>query len=262
MNKKDKKKIITAAVEEWMDRIPDMFLSEVLSHRDMLKGMMDRLGLLEAFEDAIVEAMENTEIVVTVADNPKTGSDLSKIVALLKEARSDLEDYVTREYPKNKHPYYERQWTRDMELCRRIDAALEELDQSDDEPLSPVEDMAPTQGVLIGGKDCRLAGRIIPIAQCKICGRPVDTRERNEGGDGHGCEYEQGWACSSACAEILNPDPEWLKEGLRQQEQPSCAACDARGEDCGEHQPSWEDLAKYWKSRAEASELELKNLKS
>jgi Lar family restriction alleviation protein len=46
------------------------------------------------------------------------------LVALLTEARGDLEHYVTHEYPKDQHPYYARQWHRDMELCRRIDAAL------------------------------------------------------------------------------------------------------------------------------------------
>lgn len=50
--------------------------------------------------------------------------EIEKLTALLKEARQDLEVYVTNEYPKDQHPYYERQWNRDMELCRRIDAAL------------------------------------------------------------------------------------------------------------------------------------------
>lgn len=47
-----------------------------------------------------------------------------RLEALLREARIDLEDYVTQEYPKHAHPYFGRQWDRDMELCRRIDAAL------------------------------------------------------------------------------------------------------------------------------------------
>jgi hypothetical protein len=53
--------------------------------------------------------------------------EIEKLTALLKEARQDLEVYITNEYPKDQHPYYERQWNRDMELCRRIDAALEEV---------------------------------------------------------------------------------------------------------------------------------------
>lgn len=51
-----------------------------------------------------------------------------QLEALLREARSDLEVYITNEYPKDKHPYYEGKWNRDMELCRRIDAALKGAD--------------------------------------------------------------------------------------------------------------------------------------
>lgn len=53
--------------------------------------------------------------------------EIEKLVALLKEARADLEAYVTQEYPKHMHPLFERQWNRDMELCHRIDAALAEI---------------------------------------------------------------------------------------------------------------------------------------
>jgi hypothetical protein len=54
---------------------------------------------------------------------------LAKVVELLKEARQDLEEYVTHEWPKDAHPVYERKWDRDMELCRRIDAVLAELER-------------------------------------------------------------------------------------------------------------------------------------
>jgi succinate dehydrogenase/fumarate reductase flavoprotein subunit len=53
---------------------------------------------------------------------------LGKAVELLKEARQDLEEYVTYEWPKDEHPVYERKWDRDMELCRRIDATLAEIE--------------------------------------------------------------------------------------------------------------------------------------
>ena len=53
---------------------------------------------------------------------------LAKAVDLLKEARQDLEEYVTHEWPKDEHPVYERKWERDMELCRRIDATLAEIE--------------------------------------------------------------------------------------------------------------------------------------
>lgn len=52
------------------------------------------------------------------------------------------------------------------------------------------------------------------LSNCVICGRIVDTREAEEGGDGHGCEYAEGWICSSDCAEKLHPGPDWMKEGL------------------------------------------------
>jgi hypothetical protein len=38
------------------------------------------------------------------------------------------------------------------------------------------------------------------IANCRHCGRVVDTRERHEGGDKHGVEVDNGtWVCSPAC---------------------------------------------------------------
>ncbi len=52
---------------------------------------------------------------------------LAKAVELLKEARQDLEAYVTYDWPKDEHPYYDKKWERDMELCRRIDATLAEI---------------------------------------------------------------------------------------------------------------------------------------
>lgn len=53
-----------------------------------------------------------------------TPPEVLALVDLLKEARQDLEEYITHEWPKDEHPVYERKWERDMELCRRIDAAL------------------------------------------------------------------------------------------------------------------------------------------
>ncbi len=52
------------------------------------------------------------------------------------------------------------------------------------------------------------------LSNCVVCGRIVDTREKDDGGDGHGCEYPEGWTCSSECAEKLHPDPEWMKDAL------------------------------------------------
>ena len=58
-----------------------------------------------------------------------------RLEALLREARSDLEVYVGAEYPQHlqdKYPSVARQYQRDMELCRRIDAALAALRAGDD----------------------------------------------------------------------------------------------------------------------------------
>jgi len=73
------------------------------------------LGAVQCVGDIVVEA-------------EKRFSRLAKAVELLKEARQDLEEYVTHEWPKDEHPVYERKWERDMELCRRIDAALAEIE--------------------------------------------------------------------------------------------------------------------------------------
>jgi succinate dehydrogenase/fumarate reductase flavoprotein subunit len=57
---------------------------------------------------------------------------LAKAVELLKEARQDLEAYVTHDWPKDVHPHYDKKWERDMELCRRIDALLAVIEGSND----------------------------------------------------------------------------------------------------------------------------------
>ena len=38
------------------------------------------------------------------------------------------------------------------------------------------------------------------MAECVMCGRPVDTREEAEGGDALGAQLSTGeWACSAKC---------------------------------------------------------------
>lgn len=45
------------------------------------------------------------------------------------------------------------------------------------------------------------------ITRCDYCNRLVDMREREEGGDTHGCQLNDGrWACSSDCYDIMAPD--------------------------------------------------------
>jgi hypothetical protein len=76
----------------------------------------DRIEALLNLNEALVELMDDRD------------AKLAKAVELLKEARQDLEEYVTHEWPKDEHPVYERKWERDMELCRRIDATLAEIE--------------------------------------------------------------------------------------------------------------------------------------
>lgn len=90
----DRIEALRAALDEAEDRIRKICLDALISY-----------GQVEAERDALAAQLD--------ASN-----------ALLREARADLEHYVTAEYPKDEHPYYERQWNRDMELCRRIDTHL------------------------------------------------------------------------------------------------------------------------------------------
>ena len=49
--------------------------------------------------------------------------------ALLTEARDDLEEYANADWPepsRSQYPDIMRRWKRDMDLCWRIDAALQE----------------------------------------------------------------------------------------------------------------------------------------
>ena len=39
------------------------------------------------------------------------------------------------------------------------------------------------------------------ITNCAVCGRVIDTRERENGGDDFGCQMSSGeWVCSSECS--------------------------------------------------------------
>jgi hypothetical protein len=80
------------------------------------------VGRMEVCEQEVTEY-------VHIDLHDATKAQLAKAVELLKEARQDLEEYVTHEWPKDEHPVYERKWERDMELCRRIDAVLAEIEK-------------------------------------------------------------------------------------------------------------------------------------
>jgi hypothetical protein len=84
----------------------------------------------EAYAEELEAMNKNQEAMIRQADRRGDAlkAKLEKTVELLKEARQDLEEYVTHEWPKDEHPVYERKWERDMELCRRIDATLAEIE--------------------------------------------------------------------------------------------------------------------------------------
>jgi chromosome segregation ATPase len=91
----------------------------------------------EAYAEELEKEIELNEQEACMLENDFIKADkeiddlkarLAKVVELLKEARQDLEEYVTHEWPKDEHPVYERKWERDMELCRRIDATLAEIE--------------------------------------------------------------------------------------------------------------------------------------
>jgi chromosome segregation ATPase len=84
----------------------------------------------EAYAEELEDMNKNQEAMIRQADRRGDALEakLAKAVELLKEARQDLEEYVTHEWPKDDHPVYERKWERDMELCRRIDATLAEIE--------------------------------------------------------------------------------------------------------------------------------------
>jgi Ni,Fe-hydrogenase I large subunit len=89
--------------------------------------VIDKQGALLA--DAYGAYLDWDEVLKDRADH-ECKAKLVKAVELLKEARQDLEEYVTHEWPKDEHPVYDRKWDRDMELCRRIDATLAEIEGS------------------------------------------------------------------------------------------------------------------------------------
>jgi aspartyl/asparaginyl-tRNA synthetase len=84
---------------------------------------------LDRIEALTAERDEQIKWVKRLADMQiASEAKLEKTVKLLKEARQDLEAYVTHDWPKDVHPHYDKKWERDMELCRRIDATLAEIE--------------------------------------------------------------------------------------------------------------------------------------
>ena len=94
------------------------------------------LHLLEKRRDTIAgyEATDEESYQIGVrADlcDPTQDERVRALVGLLREAREDLEDYIENDWPprtRAKYPSVAKKWQRDMELCRRIDAALRTLE--------------------------------------------------------------------------------------------------------------------------------------
>ena len=112
------------------------------THADLKKGAAYAVGFADGHKQADriealtakVKLMDDLDVIngekieALTAKLAEAEAKLAKAVELLKEARQDLEEYVTHEWPKDEHPVYERKWERDMELCRRIDATLAEIE--------------------------------------------------------------------------------------------------------------------------------------
>jgi hypothetical protein len=98
-------------------------------HADTMNDIV-LMGLARDATTARAEELE-AKLAECLERNALLEARLGKAVELLKEARQDLEEYVTHEWPKDEHPVYERKWERDMELCRRIDATLAEIENSE-----------------------------------------------------------------------------------------------------------------------------------
>jgi predicted nucleic acid-binding Zn-ribbon protein len=112
-------------------------LDHIEALTEQLKAARADAKEAEAYAEGLEREIELNEQEACMLENDFIKADkqidalkakLAKAVELLKEARQDLEWYVTHEWPKDEHPVYERKWERDMELCRRIDATLAEIE--------------------------------------------------------------------------------------------------------------------------------------
>lgn len=112
---------MTAPDRIWVDFEPTDWPTERIMY-----GNMEDPYIAYVRADLFAELTE--QLAAARKDADEAEAYAWELEALLREARIDLEHYVTHEYPKHLHPYYERQWNRDMELCRRIDAALKGAD--------------------------------------------------------------------------------------------------------------------------------------
>jgi hypothetical protein len=105
---------VLAAREAEMQREIDK-LSELLYQTD--KRLQDACDRVDEANDRADTARQD-------------GIALGLAMALLKEAAADLAAYIEHDYPASQRSVYpdvQRRWDRDMDLVRRIDAALEQI---------------------------------------------------------------------------------------------------------------------------------------
>lgn len=75
------------------------------------------------------------------------------------------------------------------------------------------------------------------IKNCIKCSRIIDTREEEDGGDPHGCEYDAGWVCSSECADLYLSDADVMAH-------PKVLALETRLAEVEKERDEADDLAK------------------
>jgi uncharacterized protein YicC (UPF0701 family) len=112
------------------DAYADLAADRIEALTEQLEAARADAKEAEAYAEELEAMNKNQEAMIRQADRRGDAlkAKLEKTVELLKEARQDLEEYVTHEWPKDEHPVYERKWERDMELCCRIDATLAEIE--------------------------------------------------------------------------------------------------------------------------------------
>ena len=106
----------------------------LLAERDHLRAKVNGMqalcdDLVGEVEKAVAERTEELRHQVErYGDLIDRTAELDALRALLTEARDDLEEYANADWPepsRSQYPDIMRRWKRDMDLCWRIDAALQ-----------------------------------------------------------------------------------------------------------------------------------------
>ncbi len=68
--------------------------------------------------------------------------------------------------------------------------------------------------------------------------------------DAEGMSWSESASISGAGFELIKR-AKAIRASIGQEHSSECPKCETAGEDCGEHTPTWEQLAGYWKGEAE-----------